>query len=250
MRTKLASTAAIMLAAAAHSPAHATVQAFTISGGGISSSFELTYVPNPNTGALPGTSPNPVDPVGSFVITGITGTFSDSNIGLLDALITGIVPSNPTNPQPTNLLAPHSFSFYPIEGGRPTPAGGTAPGFSYDNLFYPGGSPRTASDYPFGGGFFDIYGIVFTLAGGDAVNVWSNGNVPRAGLSYGVGVTDGTSVIDYQTPVSLAALPEPSTWAMMLLGFGGIGFVMRRRKSSAKAWRMASVSNQQQTLTP
>lgn len=30
-----------------------------------------------------------------------------------------------------------------------------------------------------------------------------------------------------------AAVPEPSTWAMMLLGFGAIGFSMRRRKPVA-----------------
>jgi hypothetical protein len=29
---------------------------------------------------------------------------------------------------------------------------------------------------------------------------------------------------------TLAAVPEPSTWAMMLLGFGAIGFAMRRGK--------------------
>ncbi|MFL6720877.1 MAG: PEPxxWA-CTERM sorting domain-containing protein [Sphingomonas sp.] len=29
------------------------------------------------------------------------------------------------------------------------------------------------------------------------------------------------------------ALPEPATWAMMLLGFGGIGMAMRRRRRSA-----------------
>jgi hypothetical protein len=29
------------------------------------------------------------------------------------------------------------------------------------------------------------------------------------------------------------AVPEPSTWAMMILGFGGIGFMAYRRKSSA-----------------
>lgn len=28
---------------------------------------------------------------------------------------------------------------------------------------------------------------------------------------------------------AVAAVPEPATWAMMLLGFGGIGFAMRRR---------------------
>jgi hypothetical protein len=29
----------------------------------------------------------------------------------------------------------------------------------------------------------------------------------------------------------LAAVPEPSTWAMMILGFAGIGFMAYRRKS-------------------
>jgi hypothetical protein len=31
--------------------------------------------------------------------------------------------------------------------------------------------------------------------------------------------------------VSIAAVPEPSTWAMMILGFAGVGFVAYRRKS-------------------
>ena len=30
----------------------------------------------------------------------------------------------------------------------------------------------------------------------------------------------------------VGAVPEPSTWAMMLVGFGAVGFSMRRRKSS------------------
>jgi len=29
-----------------------------------------------------------------------------------------------------------------------------------------------------------------------------------------------------------SAVPEPSTWAMMLLGFGAIGFSMRRKRPS------------------
>jgi hypothetical protein len=36
-----------------------------------------------------------------------------------------------------------------------------------------------------------------------------------------------------------AAVPEPSTWAMMLLGFMGIGFMAYRRKSVVPAFRVA-----------
>jgi len=29
-------------------------------------------------------------------------------------------------------------------------------------------------------------------------------------------------------------VPEPATWAMMLLGFGAVGFAMRRERNSSK----------------
>jgi len=32
-----------------------------------------------------------------------------------------------------------------------------------------------------------------------------------------------------------AAVPEPSTWAMMLLGFAGVGYMTYRRKRQAAA---------------
>lgn len=35
------------------------------------------------------------------------------------------------------------------------------------------------------------------------------------------------------------AIPEPATWAMMILGFAGIGFVAYRRKNKAMAFRFA-----------
>jgi hypothetical protein len=38
----------------------------------------------------------------------------------------------------------------------------------------------------------------------------------------------------YGEPItSTGAVPEPSTWAMMILGFGGLGFMAYRRKSRA-----------------
>jgi hypothetical protein len=35
------------------------------------------------------------------------------------------------------------------------------------------------------------------------------------------------------------SVPEPATWAMMLLGFGGIGMAMRRRRSSGQLLQIA-----------
>ncbi|MES2193446.1 MAG: PEPxxWA-CTERM sorting domain-containing protein [Pseudomonadota bacterium] len=35
------------------------------------------------------------------------------------------------------------------------------------------------------------------------------------------------------------AVPEPSTWAMMILGFAGVGFMAYRRKNHGAAFRVA-----------
>lgn len=54
---------------------------------------------------------------------------------------------------------------------------------------------------------------------------------------FGFAYLQGRTLIGYgyetlaNTAVAAAAVPEPATWAMMLVGFGGIGFGMRRRKS-------------------
>jgi hypothetical protein len=51
---------------------------------------------------------------------------------------------------------------------------------------------------------------------------------PVAGLRYG--------------GVAFAAAPEPSTWAMLLLGFGGLGFVGYRKRSALSLSRSAAAS--------
>jgi choice-of-anchor C domain-containing protein len=53
-----------------------------------------------------------------------------------------------------------------------------------------------------------------------------------ATLSFAADASGGCCYGPALDNVSLAAaVPEPSTWAMMLVGFGAIGFGMRRRKS-------------------
>jgi hypothetical protein len=216
-------------------PSQAAVFMFNFVGSGITGTVTLTYAPNPRAGGPIGTSPNIYDPVGSYVVTGATGHLSNSNIGL-STTITGVVASNPSNPEPGNLLAPASFGHYIVDNGVPGP-GGLAPGFSYDNLFYPGGSPQTASDYPFSGGFLDIYGLVFTTSSNVAVNFWSNGDL--GGLTYGAGFTDGVDVLDYVGGISASAVPEPATWSMMILGVGFAGGALRRRRAGVATARLA-----------
>ena len=41
------------------------------------------------------------------------------------------------------------------------------------------------------------------------------------------------------TTLSISAVPEPSTWMMLLLGFAGLGFMAYRRKSAAGSLRLA-----------
>jgi PEP-CTERM motif len=44
-------------------------------------------------------------------------------------------------------------------------------------------------------------------------------------------VAGNNNTVTHQDPVPAGAIPEPSTWAMMVLGFFGVGFMAYRRKS-------------------
>ena len=45
-----------------------------------------------------------------------------------------------------------------------------------------------------------------------------------------LGIRDGSAIGSPTQPPPV--VPEPATWAMMLLGFGGIGYVLRRRRKT------------------
>jgi hypothetical protein len=48
------------------------------------------------------------------------------------------------------------------------------------------------------------------------------------------------TIVPIDVSVTLAsAVPEPSTWAMMILGFCGVGFMAYRRKQNGSAFRLA-----------
>jgi len=61
-------------------------------------------------------------------------------------------------------------------------------------------------------------------------------NTYRFDLTLNSGPTQDATV---EMLVNVAAVPEPSTWAMMILGFAGVGFMAYRRKQNGPALRVA-----------
>ena len=63
-------------------------------------------------------------------------------------------------------------------------------------------------------------------------------------LSFNMAITGCDIVIslpDGFTLQQIAAVPEPSTWAMLLLGFAGIGFLMVKRNMREPLLRVRRV---------
>ena len=130
--------------------------------------------------------------------------------------------TDPQNHFDADQTIPHSFGWYPAPGS-----------ISYDNLFYPGGAAPITCIGVLPGGLVDDYGVLFTLANGDLVDLYSNGGAGPG--DYGVVVwADGAEDKTSMGGLSVST-PEPSTWAMMVLGFAGLGFAGYRssRKTAA-----------------
>jgi hypothetical protein len=71
----------------------------------------------------------------------------------------------------------------------------------------------------------------FTIAGVTTADFLSvDGYVFAADL---IGPRGGTGAVAGDPLVSVRGVPEPSTWAMMLLGFMGVGFMAYRRKGQS-----------------
>jgi hypothetical protein len=99
-----------------------------------------------------------------------------------------------------------------------------------------------------------IFQIVGTIGGGDDIRVigpiaatancgancqgFGGSTILNAGNYYldFTGVGGGSA--GYGGTLSVAAVPEPSTWAMMILGFFGLGFMAYRNRNQKPAIRI------------
>jgi hypothetical protein len=107
---------------------------------------------------------------------------------------------------------------------------GTNANFAYDNILFPNNSAA----------FLSGDGLAFTIAG-DSGNIYSSAML---GMGYGgstdpntpYGLVSGSEAQGNFTlgnfELNAAGVPEPTTWMMMLLGFGGMGFAMRRQRKT------------------
>ena len=123
-------------------------------------------------------------------VTGVSGFIS----GLTNQTISGVT-ANPSFPN----------SSYSPDGS-----------FIYDNL------------YSSTGNAFDYSGLLFTTSGnpGGYWNLWSTG---PGNYSLFESVGSYNYPIQEIGSLSVAAAPEPSTWAMLAVGFASLGLFGRRR---------------------
>jgi len=100
----------------------------------------------------------------------------------------------------------------------------------------------------------DTLGFSFTLADGTAFNLYEDDGNYTPGPPYGCAavycllgpgdpVTGGagdplTALDNFAVTFAAGGVPEPSTWAMMLIGFAGLGFAGYRRSQKASAARV------------
>jgi hypothetical protein len=134
----------------------------------------------------------------------ISGTGSINILGLSSAPLVLITPSTPGN----------------------EPSGFGPVGFRDD-----GGTDVLGADtaYPLNNGLlFDV---------GTTTASWGNFPLFAFGSDFSLfsGTVAGTYYYFDLGTASVSAVPEPSTWAMMILGFAGIGFMAYRRRNQTAA---------------
>ena len=157
---------------------------------------------------------------GTSNLTFTSGTFNVTDSGGIAPIGSGIPPTD-------------TLGFFSLTGGTGTTAisspftllvNFTSPGSVAGNGTYFAAVSGSVTDGTAGGVDIDFDNTphLFTSAAGPFTLAVRDLSVTNGGLN---------------TPITgtIRAVPEPATWAMMLLGFAGIGFAMRRRRQPVLA---------------
>ncbi|MBR0693455.1 PEP-CTERM sorting domain-containing protein [Bradyrhizobium lablabi] len=110
------------------------------------------------------------------------------------------------------------------------------PVFAIWSLGQTGIEPSFNFNAPFtiqaGGANAEYGGNPITSSGDQVFGVEGNGVIQFIGSFTDISWTNPTAENWYGFTVGVAAVPEASTWGMMLLGFAGVGFLAYRRRNA------------------
>lgn len=124
-----------------------------------------------------------------------------------------------SDPAVGTIVSGTSSGFTFLTGGlNSTGCDGSGNFFCFDNTAIPP-TPTTLLSGP----------LTFTFnVTADTAGVWNDYTNPDFKIDW-VGTQNNYDLVSLPIPVN--GVPEPATWAMMLLGFAGVGMTMRRRRT-------------------
>jgi len=226
-----------LLVGLVHSPANAAVVSFTGDG-------NFSNVTNCNGGS-PGCSitnsgnvlkmsgaTNPGNQSSTLTITDITGTnISTNQNDYVIGKITWVNQATYNTDQNFNVKYTFSLNF-------------TSPNNSFDSQVFNLNIQQTTNPSP--DNVFNISQATLNNLGPFTLNGVTISDIHF--VEYGDGSYDGSKwtnpenktstlkiLADFTFATAAPPVPEPSTWAMMILGFGGVGFMAYRRKRNGSA---------------
>ena len=88
-----------------------------------------------------------------------------------------------------------------------------------------------------GASFLDGSGTNFFLASGEKISFFFQ-DPPTARYRINTQSPGGSAYVTASSAI-VAAVPEPSTWAMMILGFAGVGYMAYRRRNQTAEFSAA-----------